>query len=196
MKALILNASPRAAGATALALGLLERRLSEAYQVRRIDLGAKPIAPCLGCLACRPDGRCVLARDGATEAGDAIAEADLIVLASPCYWGNVPSTLKAVLDRNVTTFETFRSGPPEPILTGKKAILIAVTGSSFPHSRARTQAGGTLRALGIPCKAGGISVISRLVVDSGWRYLSGEGEAASVKLHDRLAKRVRALRIN
>lgn len=194
MKALILNASPRPAGATALALGLLEERLRDTYEVRRINLGTKPIAPCLGCSACRPDGRCILPRDTATEAGDAIAEADLIVFASPCYRGNIPSTLKAVLDRNVTTFEHFGSGKPQPILNGKKAILLVVTGSSFPRSRAASQAGGTLRALEIPCKAGGISVLSKLVVDEGWRYLAAAAEDA--KLQDRLAKRIRALNIN
>jgi len=201
VKALILNASPRATGATALALGLLEERLNKSYEVRRINLGAKPITPCLGCSACRPDGRCVLPRDGATEAGDAIAEADLIVFASPCYWGNIPSTLKAVFDRNVTTFEHFGSGEPQPILTGKKAILLVVAGSSFPRSRSSSQAGGTLRALKIPCEAGGITIISKLVVDSGWRYLEKAGAdagaaAANLKLQNRLARRIRALKVN
>jgi len=198
MKALILNASPRTTGATALALGMLEERLRDTYEVRRINLGAKPIAPCMGCLACRPDGRCVLPRDGATEAGDAITEADLIVFAAPCYWGNVPSTLKAVLDRNVTSFEHFREGMPKPILAGKKATLLVVTGSSFPRSRSSSQAGGTLRALEIPCKAGGISIVSRLVLDSGWRYLgeAGADAAANAKLRNRLAKRINALRLN
>lgn len=171
-KAIVINASPRLSGATTRILAGLEKRIAGEYEVEHLDLGSKAIAPCRGCNACRPDGVCILPEDTATRGGTLIAESDLIVFATPCYWGNIPSTLKALLDRNVTTFEHFRDGMPKPKLAGKKAVLIVTSGSAFPRSRRANQSGGTLRALRIACRAGGIRVISESIYDAAWRLES------------------------
>lgn len=168
-KAIILNASPRAAGSTALALGILNERLSQAYDVELINVGASSIKPCAGCSKCRPNGTCVLPRDGGHEIGEKIAATDLLVIGAPCYWGNVPSTLKALFDRNVTTFESFASGMPVPKLRGKKAIVLVTSGSPFPFSRLSSQAGGTVRAIRTVLASGGIKIIGVTMIPSAWK---------------------------
>jgi len=193
-KAVIINASPRGSGTTARVLEGLTRRLEAEYATERIDLGSSPIAPCRGCNACRPDGACVLTRDAATEAGELIAGADLIVFATPCYWGNIPSTLKAVLDRNVTTFEHFRDGAPKPKLSGKKAAFLVTAGSAFPRSRRAYQAAGTLRALRAPCASGGIAILSETVFDAAWRLESGDAKLAA-KTEREFARKIARVRI-
>lgn len=193
-KAVIINASPRASGTTARIAESLERRIGAEYETARIDLGSTAIAPCRGCGACRPDGACVLPRDLATRAGELIAGADLIAFATPCYWGNVPSTLKAVLDRNVTTFEHFRDGMPKPILSGKRAILAVTLGSAFPRSRRANQAVGTLRALRLACRAGGVRVIGECVFDAAWRLESPDAETAD-KARREAEGKIRRVRI-
>jgi len=168
MKALILNASPRKAGSTSAVLGILEKRIRAEYDTERIDVRDLSVRPCEGCSSCRPNGACVLPRDGAHDIGEKIAAADLIVIGTPCYWGNIPSPLKAILDRNVTTFEHFLSGKPEPKLRGKKAIIVVTSGSSFPFSHLRTQIGGTVNALKTVLKSGGIKILSVVSIPSAW----------------------------
>lgn len=193
-KAIIINASPRPSGASTWILERFEKRLESEYATERIDLGTEAIAPCRGCNACRPDGACVLKRDTATRAGELIAGADLVVFATPCYWGNVPSTLKATLDRNVTTFEHFRDGMPKPKLAGKKAALLVTAGSAFPRSRRANQATGTLRALHVACGAGAIKVVSETVFDAAWRLESDDGKLAG-KAEREFAKKIARARI-
>lgn len=168
MKALIINASPKKNGSTATALNLLEKRLRERYETERVEVSDLTVRPCAGCMACRPDGRCVLPRDGAHEVGEKIASADLIVVGSPCYWGSVPSALKAIFDRNVTTFESFAEGLPKAKLGGKKAVLLVTTGSPFPFSRLKSQGGGTVGAIKTVLKSGGIKTIDVAYFDSAW----------------------------
>lgn len=168
MKALIINASPKKKGSTATALDLLEKRLKGSYEVERVEASDLSIRPCAGCMACRPDGRCVLPRDGAHEVGEKIAGADLIVFGSPCYWGNIPSTLKAIFDRNVTTFESFATGLPKAKLGGKKALVLVTTGSPFPFSRMKNQGGGTAGAIKTVLKSAGVKTIGVAHFDSAW----------------------------
>ncbi len=185
-KALIINASPRKSGSTALVLGILEQRLSRVYDVERIELGAVAIKPCAGCQKCRPDGSCVLPRDAAQEIGEKIAQTDLLAIGAPCYWGNVPSPLKALFDRNVTTFESFSSGLPSPKLRGKKAVVLVTSGSPFPFSRLSSQAGGTVRAIKTVLKSGGMRILGIGMFASAWNL---------DKLGERAKKSIARLRI-
>ncbi len=168
-KALIINASPHATGSTATVLDMLESRISAKYEVERVNLGAQAVRPCAGCGGCRPDGACVLPRDEATAIGEKIAKVDLLAIGAPCYWGNIPSTLKAVFDRNVTTFEHFLNGRPTPKLRGKKAVILVTAGSPFPYSLLANQAGGTVRAIRTPLESGGIRILATRVFSSAWR---------------------------
>jgi putative NADPH-quinone reductase len=184
-KALIINASPHSSGPTATVLGTLENRLAQLYEIERVDLGARAITPCTGCARCRPDGRCVLPRDEATELGEKIAQADLLAIGTPCYWGNIPSTLKAVFDRNVTTFEHFLKGTPTPKLRGKKAIVLVTAGSPFPYSRLANQAGGTLRAIRTPLESGGIRILGTRVFSSAWKLDAAKAERSIARIRIR-----------
>src|SRR5512136_129394 len=95
-----------------------------------IDIGGQDleIRPCIGCLKCRPDKPCVLPKDDANILAEKIKEADLLIIGSPVYWGNMPGTLKLFFDRNVPLFEYCEANAikylPRPQLKGKKAILI------------------------------------------------------------------------
>lgn len=136
-KALIINASPHPSGSTATVLGTLENRLVHEYEIERVDLGNRAIKPCTGCVRCRPDGTCVLPRDEATDLGEKIAAADLIAVGTPCYWGNIPSTLKAVFDRNVTTFEHFLKRNPDAETPREEGNHPRDRGLSLPRFAAR-----------------------------------------------------------
>lgn len=163
MRVLVINASPRRKGVTSTLLDefVAASGAHEVESVRIHDLGMRP---CVGCLYCRPDKKCVLPRDGAHSLGEAFVRSDVIVIGSPVYWGNVPGPLKTFFDRNVTLFEHVGDEGgwhiPPPQLKGKQALLVVSGVAPAPVHLMASQGGGTVRALKTVLKAGGVRITS------------------------------------
>lgn len=68
------------------------------HTVETISLKGKSIAFCRGCLACQRTGKCVMS-DDATPIAERIAQADVVVFASPVYYYGLSGQLKTLLDR-------------------------------------------------------------------------------------------------
>ena len=66
--------------------------------VRTNDLNIKP---CMGCMACRSKGACILPEDDSVSVLRKIQDSDVIILGAPCYWGNIPGQMKVLFDRIV-----------------------------------------------------------------------------------------------
>ena len=99
MKVLLLNASPREAGNTSVALAEMERVFAAAgigYETVRI--GHLPIRGCVACDFCVKNHRCVF-DDVVNEIARKFEEADGLVIASPVYFASANATLIALLDR-------------------------------------------------------------------------------------------------
>lgn len=100
MKVMMINGSPNKKGCTFTALGEvaaeLERHGIES-EIRHI--GNKPIAGCQACMACWETGFCVFKADPVNELGDALKEADALVIGSPVYYAGPNGALCALLDR-------------------------------------------------------------------------------------------------
>lgn len=106
------------------------------------------ITPCKGCMACRKGHRCILPEDDAQIALEAIRKCNVLVVGAPCYWGNMPGTLKILFDRIVYGMMCeSRRGLPHPLLKGKKAILITTGTTPYPFNRLFGQTAGTVRSL-------------------------------------------------
>ena len=89
----------------------------------------------MGCLRCRPNKECVLNEDDAQIMGRKIDKADVLIIGTPTYWGNMTAILKNLFDRNVTTFEDFSKGKfSKPRQKGKKAIIVATAASPWPFN--------------------------------------------------------------
>lgn len=71
--------------------------------VEVISLKKKEITFCTGCLACQTTGMCVL-KDNMDEILPKIAQADVIVFATPIYFYEMAGQLKTVLDRTNPLF--------------------------------------------------------------------------------------------
>ena len=102
MLVLGLHGSPRKKGNSHY---LLETFLSECdragAQTRMIAVPQLNIKPCIGCGFCEKKGFCVTDDDEmATEVYALLRQADIIVLATPIYFYNATSQLKAVIDRS------------------------------------------------------------------------------------------------
>ncbi len=161
MRVLVVNASPRRNGVTSSLLAEFISACS-GHEVESVRVQDLDMRPCSGCLSCRPDKTCVLPADGAHRLAEAFTRADVIVVGSPVYWGNIPGPLKTFFDRNVTLFEHvgdeggWRIPPPQ--LKGKRAFLIVNGVAPAPVNRMASQGGGTVRALKTVLQAGGVKI--------------------------------------
>lgn len=106
MKAVCIIGSPWEQGSTACLVDSLIRGLREnGTQVKRYCLGKCDIRYCLGCKKCYESGICVQ-NDDVTGIVEDIFDADLVVIASPSYWGDITGQLKVFFDRNTPYGDT------------------------------------------------------------------------------------------
>jgi hypothetical protein len=115
---------------------LLDRFLAGARaagaDVTKIVAAGLDVEPCVACEACWVDGHCIASDDYQTVCEELIA-ADVIVLASPLYFWNVPSQVKAVIDRSqcMYTRKIVIREPLAPSASGhlrRRGVLICVGG--------------------------------------------------------------------
>ena len=96
---LMLNGSPRPQGATQTVLSLLQTEFETAgHSCEIVRLSDCEINYCLGCKVCYETMQCVQ-RDGMDTLLEKMAHADVLVLASPSYWGDVTGQMKVFFDR-------------------------------------------------------------------------------------------------
>lgn len=99
-KVLVLCGSSRKDGNTErLAQAFIEGARSAGNEVEKIGLCQMNILPCIDCKYCyRHEGQCIL-KDDMQKIYEELKAAEVLVLASPVYFYNFPSKLKAVIDR-------------------------------------------------------------------------------------------------
>lgn len=92
--------SPRLGGNTDRLLGaLLAGAEGAGATVQRIPLVAKKITPCMECGGCDDTGVCVV-EDDMTPLYGLIADADVVVVASPIFFYNITSRTQALVERS------------------------------------------------------------------------------------------------
>ena len=102
MKVIGINGSARKDGNTANLINhVFEELKKEGIETELIQLSGKKIRGCLACRQCyvNKDKHCSVKSDDVNEIIDKMIEADGIILASPTYFANVSSEMKALIDR-------------------------------------------------------------------------------------------------
>ncbi len=102
MKVVAVSGSARKGGNTAQLVETVFGPLREAgIDCELIEVAGKDIRGCIACGRCikEKDGQCHGRVDFVNEVIDALSDADGVILASPVYFGDVTSELKAVIDR-------------------------------------------------------------------------------------------------
>lgn len=124
MKALCIVASPRPDGNTAAVASAALRGLEAGgAETSLVLLGEKNVGYCRGCKACYQTGVCVQDDDVAPIVSRML-RADLVIVASPSYWGDVTAQLKTFIDR-CTPY--CNSNPRRrPFATGAAGAAVAV----------------------------------------------------------------------
>lgn len=103
MKVVAFNGSARKDGNTAILVETLFGELKkEKIQTELVQLAGKKIHGCIACGKCfeKKDGLCAIKGDIANECIEKMVEAEGIILASPTYFADVSTEMKALIDRS------------------------------------------------------------------------------------------------
>lgn len=115
MKVLALNGSSNPRGVTWHAIGLVAGELEkEGIGTDIFHVGAKPLAGCTDCRACRTNGHHCARNDIVNTLIDAIGNYDGLPIASPVHYMGIPGPFKACLDRLLYATEHLEGWGPRP----------------------------------------------------------------------------------
>ena len=102
MKVVAFNGSARKDGNTAMLVNqVLEQLENQKIQTELVQLAGQEIRGCIACFKCfeNKNQRCSVDDDILNECIAEMLEADGIILASPTYFANISTELKALIDR-------------------------------------------------------------------------------------------------
>ncbi len=131
MKAIGVNGSPRKKWNTAMLLEkALEGAASQGAETESIHLYDLTYKGCVSCFACKTAGgksygRCA-AKDDLSKILEKAGEADVIILASPIYFGTVTGEMRSFMERLLFPFMTY-TDPPGTLYSGKARTAFLYT---------------------------------------------------------------------
>lgn len=103
MKVVLVNGSPNANGCTYTGLRIIKERLAEhSVDSEIFQVGKKPIVGCTACRTCKQPGhtgRCVFDNDMVNAVGQALREADGIILGSAVHFASATGAATSFFDR-------------------------------------------------------------------------------------------------
>jgi len=102
MKVIAFSGSARKDGNTAILVNAVFKELKkEGIETELVQLSGKKIRGCIACGKCfeKKDGLCAVKGDIVNECIAKMVEADGIILASPTYFSDVSTEMKALIDR-------------------------------------------------------------------------------------------------
>ena len=163
-KVLAIQGSFRSSGLTTT---MLQYAVSEAKnagcEVDYINLHECRINPCRGCRKCFESAECDFRDDDIARIADLVKGADVILLAAPVYWANVPAVVKNLFDRLSGTSMEETDTFPKPRLSGKRYILFTACNTPMPFAKWCGQTTGLQRAVREYFKTSGVKHIGTVV---------------------------------
>ena len=130
MKIVSLLGSPRTeSNSSAIANHFLKTAANMGAEIVTYELNRLTYRGCQGCYACKTKlDRCVL-NDGLSDVLAAVQDADLVVLASPVYYGDITSQLKGFIDRTFSYLvPDYRTNSQPSRLAPKKLVFVLTQG--------------------------------------------------------------------
>ncbi len=117
------------------------------WEVEFIHLYDKKIVYCTGCRACINTRNCVQ-QDDIQKIAKALQECNMVILASPVYWANVPAAVKNLFDRLLgIAMEETRTFPKPRLSKKQKFLLFIACNTQAPFSEIFGQSTGATRAI-------------------------------------------------
>lgn len=127
--------SPRSEGNSA---GLVKAFLKAAEPfgatARTFRLNDLSFRGCQACYVCKTSRDTCVLKDDLAPVLDAVREADVVVLASPVYFGDITGQLKTFFDRTFSFFtpDYRTSATPSRLAPGKKLVFVQTQGQPDP----------------------------------------------------------------
>ncbi len=173
--------SPHRNGTTAAMMDIATRRAEEkGYMVTKINLYEKNILFCIGCRNCMGTQICTQ-KDDMQKIVALLHDCQIVFLAAPVYWANVPAPVKNLFDRLLGTAMEVTSTFPKPRLQGKKYMILTSCNTPFPFSWIFGQSRGAIRNMDEFFKTAGMKPIGKVVC---------AGAASKKELPKRIARRI------
>lgn len=127
MNIVSLLGSPRAkSNSSTIAKSFIETAEKLGAKTKTYTLSDLKYRGCQGCIACKTKHeKCVL-KDDLTDVLNAVHEADVLLMASPTYYGDISSQLKGFIDRTYSYLKPdFMTNPsPARLPQGKKLVFV------------------------------------------------------------------------
>jgi multimeric flavodoxin WrbA len=130
MKIVTLLGSPRpASNSSAIANRFTETAAGLGAEIRTFEMNRLSYRGCQGCYVCKTRlDHCVL-EDDLSVVLAAVQAADVVVLASPVYYGDITAQLKGFMDRTFSYLvPDYRTNPNPSRLTPKKLVFVLTQG--------------------------------------------------------------------
>lgn len=130
MHVVTLLGSPRSRGNSATIARTIAATAAElGASTRSFELNRLSYRGCQACYACKRGAESCVLKDDLTEVFAAVAAADLVVLATPVYYGDIAGQLKGFIDRSYSWLRPDYLTNPQPSrLAPKKLILVLTQG--------------------------------------------------------------------
>jgi multimeric flavodoxin WrbA len=130
MKIVAVLGSPRPQGNSgALAQKFLDEARALGADTRVFLLNQTDFKGCQGCLTCKTKNQACVVEDDLAAVLEAVKGADVLVLASPVYFGDLSGQLKCFFDR---TYSYLNPDFSSRLPAGKKAILVLTQANPDP----------------------------------------------------------------
>ena len=130
MKIVAVLGSPRPQGnSSTLARAFLKAAGERGAEVSEYLLNQLAYQGCQGCMACKTKRDTCILEDDLAPVLNAVKEADLLVLASPVYFGDLSGQMKCFFDRTYSYINPDFSSRVPP---GKKAVMVLVQANPEP----------------------------------------------------------------
>jgi multimeric flavodoxin WrbA len=109
-----------------MASAFAEAARKQGAAVTRLDMNATKGTGCCACMACRKTSEWCVLKDGVGEALEAFRDTDVLVMAAPVWWLDVPVSLRRFVERwHGLVDASFVSRIP----AGKTAVLLLSQGA-------------------------------------------------------------------
>lgn len=133
------------------------------YGIDYVNLYDKNIAYCNGCRKCLKTEVCVQ-KDDVQEIAELLETCDVVILAAPTYWANVPAIVKNLFDRLLgVAIEETKTFPKARLSNKQKYILLTACNTPAPLSSLFGQSTGSIRCMKRFFKAAGMKYVGKCV---------------------------------
>ena len=122
MKVIAVNGSPHPEGNTALTISAFFDILrQDGFETETLQAGVAGVKGCAACGGCAETGKCKVPDKQFEDMAEKMYSADGVFLAAPVYFGTMPGTMKAFLDRFF--FQSIQAGRMRQKVGASAAIL-------------------------------------------------------------------------